>query len=232
MRVFFPPEIENALKEQFFGGARSGFFVEVGANEPEHLSQTFHLERLGWNGILVEPQPHLGERLRQRRTAKVYAVACSSPHNAGSFMTLYLAGPHSSLHPHAKVAAIHGHETMTVPVMTLDEVLSDAQAPVPIDFLSIDVEGHEIQTLQGLDLARWRPRLLLVEDITVNVRLHRYLRAQHYKWVRRTGYNSWYVPAETPMRIGLVGWLQFFRKYYLGAPFHHARRVLQPPEAG
>src|SRR5690349_10407437 len=96
MRAMLPYEAENPLKEEFFGHSRDGFFVEVGANDPERWSQSLHLERLGWRGILVEPQPDLAEQLRQRRRAKVYAVACSAPENAGKVMTLYLAGGLSS----------------------------------------------------------------------------------------------------------------------------------------
>ena len=95
MRAIFPPDPEPRLKEEFFGGARNGFFVDVGANEPEFGSQTWHLERLGWDGILIEPQPQLADRLRQARRARVYAVACSSPANSGKTMMLNVAGLHS-----------------------------------------------------------------------------------------------------------------------------------------
>jgi len=58
-----------------------------------------------------------------------------------------------------------------------------------------------------------------VQDLT----LHRYLVRQGYRWFRRTGINSWYVPAGSPERAGLFGKLQFLRKYYLGRPFRVLR---------
>src|SRR5579864_173918 len=97
MTAILGPERENELKEAFFRGARLGYFVEVGANDPEDLSQTWHLEQRGWTGILVEPQPELALELRRRRTAQVFAVACASPQHAGTTMSLHLAGIHSSL---------------------------------------------------------------------------------------------------------------------------------------
>ena len=54
---------EQELVRAFFKGARSGFFVEVGANRPRQESQTWHLEQLGWNGVLIEPQPNLADDL-------------------------------------------------------------------------------------------------------------------------------------------------------------------------
>jgi len=227
MNAIFPYELENPLKEEFFGHARTGYFVEVGANDPEQWSQTFHLERLGWSGIVVEPQPELAAALRERRRAKVCAVACSSPENAGKSMTLHLAGIHSSFDPLLKVAAVRPAGTIDVPLTTLDRILSDSAAPAPLDFLAIDVEGHEIEVLRGFDFARWRPRLLLVEDLVLDLRLHRYIVARGYKWVRRTDINSWYVPADSTMRVSALGRWEFFRKYYLGTPFRRTREAMR-----
>lgn len=227
MNAIFPYEAENPLKEEFFGHSRTGYFVEVGANDPEKWSQSFHLEQLGWAGIVVEPQPHLAERLRLRRRAKVYAVACSAPENAGKHMVLHLAGIHSSFDPMLKVAGVRPEGIIDVPLTTLDEILTEANAPSPIDFVAIDVEGHEIEVLRGFDFARWRPRLVLLEDLVLSMRPHRFMQSQGYKWIRRTDINSWYVPAESNLRVGWLGRWQFFRKYYLGTPFRRLREVLR-----
>lgn len=223
MRVILPYEPENRLKEDFFGHSRSGYFVEIGANDPQRWSQTFHLEKLGWTGVLVEPQPDLADLLRQQRKANVYAVACSAP-EAGKVMTLHLAGIFTSLDSNRAVGC---KGTIDVPVRTVDEILTESRAPSPIDFLAIDVEGHEIEVLRGFDFARWQPRLILIEDIVLNMRLHRFMQAHGYKWIRRTDINSWYVPAGSPLQIGLFGRWQFFRKYYLGTPFRRLREVLR-----
>ena len=217
---------ETRLVREFFGGA-SGYFVDVGAHEPQKWSQTFHLEERGWSGILIEPQPALADRLRQQRTAEVYAVACSSPANAGKSMMLNLAGGHSSLDPDYFVPHMRRERAIEVPVRTLDDILKEAKAPAPLDFVSIDVESHEVEVLDGFDLAYWRPRLLLVEDHVLNLRLHRYLVSRNYKWVRRTAQNAWYVPAAAPMRVDLFGRLQFIRKYFLGLPFRRVREALR-----
>jgi hypothetical protein len=110
-------------------------------------------------------------------------------------------------------------------VRTLDQVLADAKAPVPLDFVSIDVEGHEVDVLRGFDLQRWRPRLIVIEDHVLDRRLHNALVARGYAWFRRTGLNSWYVPSPSPYRLGLLGRLQFLRKYYLAVPLRQLRQV-------
>jgi FkbM family methyltransferase len=223
-RAIFPHEGETAVVSKFLSAAR-GYFVDVGANHPKNGSQTWHLEQRGWTGVLVEPQPDLARKLEEERAAKVYAVACSAPAHAGKSMPLHLAGFQSSLNPDFFV--LHREGTVDVPVKTLDEILIDAGAPSPLDFVSIDVESHEIEVLEGFDLERWRPKLLLVEDIVLDRRLHKHLTGRGYKWVRRTALNSWYVPASTPMRLSLFGRLQFVRKYFLGTPFRRAREALR-----
>jgi len=222
MRTVFPYQVEDRLKAEFFDLSRKGFFVEVGANEPEHGSQSWHFEQAGWTGILVEPQPDLAERLRATRRAHVVAAACSSPRNAGGTMTLFLSGPHSSLKRDLAVTGIVSHGAIEVPVRTLDDILAEADAPTPIDFVSIDVEGHEVEVLSGFDLARWRPRLLLIEDHVTNLATHRLLTRAGYRLIRRTGLNGWYVPRLQAPRVGL-GWWQIARKYYLALPIRMLR---------
>jgi FkbM family methyltransferase len=223
MPAIFPYQAEDLMKEEFFGHSRHGFYVDVGANHPRLGSQTWHLEQLGWDGILVEPQADLAEELRRQRRARVFAVACSSPANADKKMTLNVAGIHSSFDPNFHVPGMRPTGVALVPVRTLDDILSEAGAPVPLDFVSIDVETHEVEVLQGFDLARWRPRLILIEDLAHDLRIHRSLTSRGYKWVRRTGVNGWYVPVGTPFDVDLVGRLQFVRKHYLGVPFRRLR---------
>ena len=91
-RAIFPPDVEDKLKQEFFSGVCDGFFVDLGANDPENMSQTGHLERLGWRGILIEPRPALAQKLKERRRAAVFACACSSPQNAGKMLPFQLAG--------------------------------------------------------------------------------------------------------------------------------------------
>lgn len=224
-RAIFPWTVEQQFLEDFFADAPNGFFVDVGANDPIDGSQTWHLEQKGWRGVLVEPQPKLAQKLREQRSALVFACACSSPQNAGKMLPFQLAGIQSSLNLNFFVAGMRKEGVIEVPVRTLDDILIEAKAPVPIDLLSIDVESHEIDVLSGLTLTRWRPRLIFIEDIVFNLRLHRVLRSRGYKWVRRTGLNSWYVPIHSPEPVSLFGRWQFFRKYYLGTPFRNAREA-------
>jgi hypothetical protein len=63
--------------------------------------------------------------------------------------------------------------------------------------------------------------------MVVSRRLHHALVARGYVWVRRTGLNSWYLPAPPSISVSLFGRLQFFRKYYLMVPFRRLRQMLR-----
>jgi FkbM family methyltransferase len=212
------------LVAAFFGGTK-GFFVEVGANDPHARSQTLHLERAGWTGILIEPQPDLAEQLRTLRTGKVFAVACSSPEHAGRTMPLHVAGPLSSLDRERMAPGAAPERVIEVPIRTLDSLLDEADAPKPLDFLSIDVEGHEIEVLRGFDIARWRPRLILLEDHVADLAKHRFMKSAGYRLIRRYENNGWYVPANAPERIEGRDYWEIIRKYYLALPFRMLRNA-------
>lgn len=225
------PEREKLLVREFFAGTQ-GFFVDVGANDPTQGSQSWHLEQLGWHGILVEPQPDLATRLRETRKAQVFAVACSSPQNAGQTLSLHVAGPMSALDRDRMAPGAIPDKTIAVPVRTLDDILEEAGAPTPLQFLSVDVEGHEIEVLSGFDFARWRPRLILLEDHVSDLAKHRFMRRAHYRLVRRTDTNGWYVPDGADVSFGWVDRWEVWRKYFLALPFrmfrNFSRRLRQP----
>jgi len=223
--AIFPAEAEPALTAEFFKSDPPGFFVDVGAHDPVAYSQSYDLEQRGWAGILVEPLPNMAKRLRGQRKAQVYEVACSSPNDEGKLLTFHVADLYSTLQ--TKSVAVGAVRTGQIKVQgaTLDSLLRKANAPTPIDYVSIDVEGHEIPVLEGFDLKHWRPRLLAIEDLAMNFVLHRYLKARGYTWFRRAGLNGWFVPSDAVPPISPFGRWQFFRKYYLSLPFRHAREL-------
>jgi FkbM family methyltransferase len=147
-----------------------GFFVEAGANDGYDQSNTYYLERArGWTGILVEPVPFLHhEATRERVRSRVFNCALVDDGftepvvrlRYGGLMTA-VAGQGAPEDAHDFVQEEPDHE-FEVEARTLSSLLDEAQAP-PIDFLSLDVEGHEPQVLAGLDLARHAPRWMLVE---------------------------------------------------------------------
>jgi FkbM family methyltransferase len=198
---------------------------------PTTLNQTFALEQLGWSGLLFEPQPELGELIRTSRSARLHAVACGPPERHDTSMTLHLLGGQSSLSPGLTAKREAYRQTVEVPVRTLDSVLQ-AEGVDRIDFVSIDVEGFELEVLRGFDLARYRPELLLIEDHVRDLSLHRYLNRHGYRLIDRSFLNNWYVPADSARRASLPTRWRLFRKLYLGTPVRAVKHRLRQRRSG
>jgi len=215
---------------EFFERRRSGVFVDVGANHPTEHNQTWFLELQGWTGVLLEANPVLAKLLREQRPpSRTFQVAAVGPGQSG-LVDLHLAVGHgqSSLQPDLGVALTG--ETFRVRAQMLDSIMEEAGLS-GIDFLSLDVEGVELEVLRGLDLKRYQPRLILIEDHVHNYQKHRFLRAHGYRLVRRTGYNNWYVPNTDPATIlrlcnARETW-NLLRKMWVSSPFIRAKRVLK-----
>lgn len=175
--------------------------MEVGANDGVHGSTTLFFEQRGWDCILVEPNPVLAAQLRSVRTGRVFECAASSRTGAAILQMAEGEG-----HAHA-VSTIensneatstlrkHGAIVRPVEVATrrLDDILEEAGVEC-IDFISIDVEGHELEALKGLSIGRWRPGIMILEDNS-NFRdraVRNHLAAHGYGRFRRTGVNDWY----------------------------------------
>ena len=112
-------------------------------------------------------------------------------------------------------------------ITTLDSVLQAAGVS-RLDFLSLDVEGHEIEVMCGLDFGKYKPTLILIEDGVRDLAKHRFLKQHGYKLVKRTTLNNWYVPREQPFTMS--SWrerLELVRKMYLGLPFRKLRLFLR-----
>lgn len=116
-----------------------GVFVDVGAYDGVEHSNTLALEEAGWRGLCIEPNPVAFERLRANRRCTCAMVACAAADGTVPFDGFQIAagGP-------------------PVEARTLDRVTAQASLPWWIDFLSLDVEGYELEVLAGSTAARFR----------------------------------------------------------------------------
>jgi len=220
---------EDELVWESFGQRKDGFFVEVGANEPKTGSQTWFLEQQGWRGILIEPQARLCESLRAARPqSTVLQVACGAPgHPAEMPFYIATAPSKSSLVKNLIEATTTYTQTEMVKIKTLDILLAELGNP-HLDFVSIDVEGTQLDVLRGFDLRRHRPELLLMEDHLYHLKVHHYLRQQGYRLVKRTGLNNWYVPRQRRFELTPpLERLRLWKKVWANTPFRKLRVYLE-----
>jgi FkbM family methyltransferase len=221
-----PPRDEAQRLLAFFDNATDGFFVEVGVRHLTVGSVGWPLETAGWKGVLVEPQPDIAAFLVTVRRAQVVAAACVASDKAGEPLALRIASPLSSIDVGRPSTAAPSNYVIMVPTRTLDDILQEAEAPMPIDLLALDAHGLELDALLSFDFRRWRPKLIVIADPAVDLQRHRFLTESGYRLIRRAGGCGWYVPAGTPAAGRRERW-PIVRDFYLLLPFRKMRRAMR-----
>ena len=130
---------------------KEGYFVDIGAFDGIHLSNTYWLEKhLGWRGICVEADPKTFSLLRKNRHCECLNACVGLPSRQISFISgMGVFSGASEISVNEEQAKISGGENIILPTSSLEEILKSFHAPDVIDYLSIDVEGMEEQVMGG-----------------------------------------------------------------------------------
>ena len=167
--TYYSQYYEDYILGYVFKDYEHGFYVDVGANDPDNMSVTKYFYLAGWRGINIEPIPELIAKLNKSRpedTNKGVAIS-----DKPGELPFYQGVKNSGLSTlSAKIAASHraeGYEftKMMIPVTTLTAVLDEhAKDKSEITFMNVDVEGFEKQVLSSLDFKRYQPHVIMAES--------------------------------------------------------------------
>jgi len=176
---------EDRILDHIFNHKPTGYYIEVGAYDGVTLSNTYYFEQIGWSGILIDPiHPLCVRAAAARPNSRVVHAACSRPDQRGVQKFTITDGVPvlSYLKPdpeHVQRCLREGARLVEVdvPVTTLDDIIMvQRRAPLNgaspwrqgrgwhIDFVSIDVEGAELDVLEGFNLDRFKPSILVIEN--------------------------------------------------------------------
>jgi FkbM family methyltransferase len=207
---------EDFIAWQLLDGQLDGFFIEAGAFDGYHYSVTYAFESIGWDGLLVEAIPDAAAKCAQRRPHSRVARAALSRRGSPNWAPFHLlqdqyGGMLSYLHPtepHVAESAWAPRTIIDVPVTTLADLLVGHDRP--IDLAVIDVEGTELDVLDGLDLPRFRPRLMFIEENSQgrNPALMNYMASHGYTLAARVMVNDIYVRNDQSDMLDRAKWLR------------------------
>lgn len=181
---------------------RNGYFVEFGATNGVHFSNTHLLEKeFGWTGILCEPIASHYSDLIKTRSCHIEDKCVWSVSN--QFVD-FLQTPILDL---STIQQFHDHDghsnyrcdgvVSRVQTITLNDLLDKYHAPRNIDYLSVDTEGSELDILSAVDFKRWVFNVITVEHnytsqrAKINHLLTSHGYVQKYPFVSQ--FDDWYV---------------------------------------
>ena len=163
--------------------ADKGFYLDSGAHDGRCHSNTYHLEKAGWGGILIEPvlvKYFKSLQYRSRDSNIFVNAACVSPHYPHESMKMIYCDLMSFAPSISEVDVeswiqqskpfMNPNEVQIeiyVPTKTLNTILQEVNSPHWIDFLSIDVEGAELSVLEGLNLDIYEFGIVCIETMNV-----------------------------------------------------------------
>ena len=182
---------EDVLLWELFDGALEGTFIEAGAYDGKTLSVSWALEAAGWRGLLVEPIPERAAACRASRPGSHVVEGARGPEAGGTLTLQVVEGGGAGIDMLSHVSGLVSAEEravgverqkragtaermreIPVAITTLDAALTEAAAAVgvaalTIDAMVLDVEGAEAAALRGMDLSKWRPSVVVMEDNTL-----------------------------------------------------------------
>ncbi len=174
MPKYYSQHGEDFVLDALFRNIATGFFVEVGCIDGKRFSNTLTFEKRGWTGLCVEAHAGYIELLHANRPRSIIEHCAVS--NYDEDMAKFYANSRGSLSTLDKSKEdefakkfgrfFSGFQEQLVPKRTLNTLFSKHNINI-IDILSVDVEGHEVEVIQGIDFLKYQPQVLLVESDSI-----------------------------------------------------------------
>jgi FkbM family methyltransferase len=171
-----------------FPAGYMGYAIDVGASDGVSVNTTYTLEKMHrWTVLSVDANPDYAPFLQSNR-AFVELCACGKEPQESAKFHINLSNPeaHSALTvqkcPIDQPRADAGWKVVKVPVRTVEQLMKKWEFP-RLDALCVDTEGTEVDVLYGCDLARWEPKVVVVESWTEEGPVHDYMKERGYKLV-------------------------------------------------
>lgn len=196
----YAQEGEDVILNRFFENKTNGFYVDIGAHHPKRFSNTYIFYKKGWRGINIDPLPGTKKKFDEERHGDIN-LECGVSQKAQELTYYMFNEPALNTFSKEEAASKNGLraykiiEERTIKTYPLSRILNENMLPdVKIDFMSVDVEGLDLEVLMSNNWNLYRPNLLLVEDLKkiplIDLKekseLFKFLTQQEYRLVSKT----------------------------------------------
>jgi FkbM family methyltransferase len=192
---------QDKIVNNYFNNKTDGFFVDIGAADGIHLSNSKFFEEIGWKGICIEPNPKAFEELIKVRTNKCVKKAVSNKKEIAKFFQI-TDGPEqlSGLVEEFNEPAIQriNNDLQQYPesfdyIEVECDLFENIVDQTKIDFLSLDTEGNELKILQSIDFNKFDIEVITVENNDYDDKFMKFLIPKGYRFINRLGCDELYI---------------------------------------
>ncbi len=178
-------------------------YLDIGANHPSYISNTYYFYLRGSKGVCVEPNPYLFkklERLRKHDTVLNVGVGLSEQAEADFYLFPKSAHGLSTFSREEadywkntgmkKVGKIAYEKVIKVPLIDINTLINKYCKKVP-DFISIDVEGLDLAILQSFNFNIYSPKVFIVETLKYDENQNEFRNKKIIDFMRSKGYQEY-----------------------------------------
>lgn len=162
---------EDLVIEQIFANRKTGFYIDIGAHNPNVFNNTKKFYLKGWHGINIEPNPRLiNEFFKQRPRDINLNIGIGNSSGTATFYEFIADGLSTFSKTESDKNVQLGYkikQILKIPVWTLAEVIQK-YVKSNIDFISIDTEGLDIEVLESNNWKKFRPTVVCIETRDFN----------------------------------------------------------------
>jgi FkbM family methyltransferase len=149
----------------------NGFYLDIGAQHPISNNNTYILHKRGWGGINIDLDKKNIELFKIARPKELnlnYAVS-----NTEGLTDLYFyhdASPINTLSSEvSKFQNANIKKIKKIHTKSLNSILQNINIERHIDYMNIDVEGHEEKVLEGFDINKYKPSVISIEYLDLKM---------------------------------------------------------------
>ena len=154
----------DLIAEELFKNKKKGIYIDVGCRHPFISNNTYKLYKKGWAGINIDLDFTFIDSFNFYRP-KDYNIQIAISDKIGT-QQMYFHHERSSINTLEKTRGHRAKETKNIKITTLDNVIENSKfSDQEIDFVSIDVEGYELNVLKGFNIKKYKPKMLTIEYI-------------------------------------------------------------------
>lgn len=165
---------EDLVLDRMLDRKNLGFYVDVGAHHPVRFSNTYLFYRRGWHGVNIDAQPGSMHLFRKHRPRDINIECGVGTHDESlAYFRFDEPALNTFSEEEAKLKNAPPYrllDSIIVRMRPLRDILAEVvPAGQAIDFMSIDVEGLDLDVLESNDWGRFRPAIILTEALRTNI---------------------------------------------------------------